>query len=484
MSDERFERDLRRTLGRMTAEPASPALQARVRQTLATPRAHVRPWWRLVPRLAAGLAAVILVVGAAGMLIALRPQQAVGPAASASPGVIPSESPSAADPDSVSLARASSLIQALGYDVPEVGTVAEVTDTTTGATNTVVRFGTAWQVEWDPRGVLTFVFRTAAPAGTPAVTKDVAATRVMSAAAAVGYSIPTDSIPLTLGGGLWSASWPRTVNGVPTMGDDTGITLYADGSFAGFHRLERPLEPKPARVLTREEAQAALLAARSSRPSLLPVQITGGELEWAPPVAPGTGPSPTLRLCWVLTLKVVGGEPGQLARAVLDAGTATELWGDSTASQPGPTVTPDIRGQSVFAFPDGLRLTLATPLAANHGRFYFPAPDGTSILSGDWTSGATHTLAALATGHHVAGLAATDDWLVYVEAWKDVQGTQQTPCMTNVSAPLHWKILALALATGKQTAIDAGTNSRTSAFPGDEICPGPAAPSPAGGAGR
>lgn len=131
----------------------------------------------------------------------------------------------------------------------------------------------------------------------------------------------------------------------------------------------------------------------------------------------------------------------------------------------------------MLAFPDGLDVTLATPLAANDGHFYFPAPDGTSILSGDWTGGGTHTLVALAGGHRVAGLAATDDWLVYVEAWKDVQGTQQTPCMTNSEAPLHWKILALALTTGKQTAIDAGTNTRTTAFPGDEICPGPAAPS-------
>ncbi len=243
----------------------------------------------------------------------------------------PSPSPAAAGPDSSWLARAGSLIQALGYDVPGGGTVGQEADTTTGATNMVVRFGTAWQVQWDTSGVLTFVFRTASPPGTPAVTKDVASGRVVSVAAAVGYSIPTDSVPLTFDADLWTASWPRTVDGVPTMDDGTGITLYADGSFAGFHHLDRTLEPKPAHVLSHAEAEAAFVAARSSRSSLLPVQVADATLTWAPPVAPGTGPSPTLRLCWVLSLKVVGGDPGQFARAVLDAGTGVELWVDSTA---------------------------------------------------------------------------------------------------------------------------------------------------------
>ena len=228
------------------------------------------------------------------------------------------------------LARAGAVIKALGYDLPDGGTVSQERDMATGATNTLVRFGTAWQVQWDATGILTFVFRTAPPPSVPPVTKDIASARVISVAAAVGYAIPTHSIPTTFDAELWTATWPRTVDGVPTIGDDTGITLYADGSFAGFHRLERPLEAKPAHVLTRAEAEAAFLAARGSRPSLLPVKITGAELAWAP-AAPATEPSPTLRLCWVLTLQVVGGEPGQLARAVLDAGTGVELWGDSTA---------------------------------------------------------------------------------------------------------------------------------------------------------
>ena len=156
--------------------------------------------------------------------------------------------------------------------------------------------------------------------------------------------------------------------------------------------------------------------------------------------------------------------------------------GTASASNPAPSPmpalsSPNVGGQSVFAFPDGLDMTLATPLAADDGHFYFPDPDGTSILSGDWTSGATRTLVALPAGHHVAELVAADGWLVYDDAWKDVQGTQQTPCMTNSQAPLHWKIVALSLATREQVAVDEGTSTRTTAFPGDEICPGPAAPS-------
>ena len=332
MSDEQFERDLRRTLERMTAaDAASPELRRRVGEVLATPRGSVRPSWRLLPRLAAGVAAVILVVAAAGLLFALHPQQAVAPGSSASPSVAPSQSPAAADVGSSWLARAGSLIQALGYEVPAEGTVGQEVDTATGATNTVVRFGTAWQVQWDAAGVLTFVFRAAPSPSTPVVTRDVASGRVVSVAGAVGYTVPTDSIPLTFGGDLWSASWAPTVDGVPTIDDDTGITLYADGSFAGFHRLDRTLEPKPSHVLTRAEAEAAFLAARTSRSSLPPVRVIDATLTWAPPVAPGSGPSPTLRLCWVLTMQVVGGQPGQLARAVLDADTGVELWGDTTA---------------------------------------------------------------------------------------------------------------------------------------------------------
>ncbi len=227
------------------------------------------------------------------------------------------------------LGRAGLIIQALGYPVPADGVVAQERDAATGAMNTVVRFGTIWQLDWDPAGSLTLVFRTASPAAP--VAKDVASARVVATAAALDFAIPTDSLPLTLDGSLWSAGWPRTVDGVPTIDAETGITLYADGSFAGFHRLERPLEPKPSRILTRAEAEAAFLAARGSRPSLLPMQVIGAELEWAPPTPPGIEGSPMLRLCWVLTLKPSGNVPGALVRAVLDAATGVELWGDSTA---------------------------------------------------------------------------------------------------------------------------------------------------------
>ena len=234
-------------------------------------------------------------------------------------------------PPTAWLARADSIIEALGYPVPGDGVVGQERDTATGAMNTVAHFGTTWQVDWDPDGTVTFVFRTASPTASAPVANNVASARVVVVAAALNYAIPTRSIPLTFGGDLWSAVWPRTVDGVPAIGDDTGITLYADGSFAGFHRLNRALEPKPRRILTRTEAEAAFLAARGSQSLFLP-QIIGAELEWAPPNPPGIEPSPALRLCWVLTLKPPGNVPNALARAVLDAATGVELWGDSTAT--------------------------------------------------------------------------------------------------------------------------------------------------------
>jgi hypothetical protein len=170
--------------------------------------------------------------------------------------------------------------------------------------------------------------------------------------------------------------------------------------------------------------------------------------------------------------------PNPESSASAGAPTVAPLPTSVSAPSLSPTVSASNAAvEAMFAFPDGLDMTLATPLAANQGHIYFPAPDGSSLLAGDWASGAIRTLVALPAGHQLAGLAATDDWLVYVDGWKDVQGTPQTPCMTNADAPLHWRILALALATGKTVGIDAGTSTRTTAFPGDEICPGPAAPS-------
>jgi hypothetical protein len=166
------------------------------------------------------------------------------------------------------------------------------------------------------------------------------------------------------------------------------------------------------------------------------------------------------------------------------APTTTVTPASPTLPVPTATVTPVPSGSpatvaaSTFRFPDSLNVTsFATPLTADDGHFYYPSADGRSVIAGDWVSGATRTVVSLAVGHHVDGLAASEGWLVYVEGWKaGPAGKQETPCMTNSTEPLNWRIVALRLTTGKGVVVDSGVNRRTTPYPGTEICPGPTAP--------
>jgi hypothetical protein len=116
-------------------------------------------------------------------------------------------------------------------------------------------------------------------------------------------------------------------------------------------------------------------------------------------------------------------------------------------------------------------------MTADDGHFYYPSADGASVIAGDWVSGATRTVVSLAGGHGIDGLAASGGWLVYVEGWKaGPAGKQETPCMTNATEPLNWRIVAVNLTTGKGVNVDSGVNRRTTPYPGNEICPSPTAP--------
>jgi hypothetical protein len=145
---------------------------------------------------------------------------------------------------------------------------------------------------------------------------------------------------------------------------------------------------------------------------------------------------------------------------------------------PTPTGSPATVAASTFKFPDSLNVTsFATPLTADDGHFYYPSADGRSVIAGDWVSGATRTVVSLAVGHRIDGLAASNRWLVYVEGWKaGPAGKQETPCMTNSTEPLNWRIVAVNLTTGKGVVVDSGVNRRTTPYPGTEVCPGPTAP--------
>jgi hypothetical protein len=133
---------------------------------------------------------------------------------------------------------------------------------------------------------------------------------------------------------------------------------------------------------------------------------------------------------------------------------------------------------STFNFPDSLNVTsFATPLTADDGHFYYPSADGAAVIAGDWVSGGTRTVVSLAVGHRIDGLAASDGWLVYVDGWKaGPPGKQGTPCISNSTEPLNWRIVSVNLTTGKRVNVDSGVNRRTTPYPGTEVCPGPTAP--------
>ena len=150
----------------------------------------------------------------------------------------------------------------------------------------------------------------------------------------------------------------------------------------------------------------------------------------------------------------------------------------SATITPTPSRSPATLAVSTFKFPDSLNVTsFATPLTADDGHFYYPSPDGAAVIAGDWVSGATRTVVSLMVGHRIDGLAASGGWLVYVEGWKaGPSGKQETPCMTNSTEQLNWRIVAVNLATGKGVNVDSGVNRRTTPYPGTEVCPGPTAP--------
>ncbi len=170
--------------------------------------------------------------------------------------------------------------------------------------------------------------------------------------------------------------------------------------------------------------------------------------------------------------------PSATASATAPTATLNGTPPSPSATPPLPSGSPATVPASTYAFPDSLNVMLfATPLTADDGHFYYPSADGRSVIAGDWASGATRTVVSLAVEHRIDGLAASDGWLVYVEGWKaGPAGTQETPCMTNSTEPLNWRIVAVNLTTGTRANVDSGINRRTTPYPGTEVCPGPTAP--------
>jgi hypothetical protein len=135
----------------------------------------------------------------------------------------------------------------------------------------------------------------------------------------------------------WSAHWPRTVDGVPVLGDGIRVLLWPDGSFHGLTVAERPLAAAPGRRIAAGEARQIAEATAAGRygANAEDLRVASAKLAWlAPNDAWNAGapdaPAPTLRLAWVVTL-TAGGPLADRLRGLqvwVDAGDGSVVGGD------------------------------------------------------------------------------------------------------------------------------------------------------------
>jgi hypothetical protein len=139
------------------------------------------------------------------------------------------------------------------------------------------------------------------------------------------------------GAGGWSVLWARIVDGVPVRGDGIRILIWADGTFHGLTRTERPLAAPPTSHLAAGEARtlAGTFADRQFGTAAPGLRIAGLEQAWVAPndTFATTGldaPADTLRLAWVVRLDARGQLADRLRSVEIwvDAGNGAILGGD------------------------------------------------------------------------------------------------------------------------------------------------------------
>ena len=139
------------------------------------------------------------------------------------------------------------------------------------------------------------------------------------------------------GAGGWSVAWPRVVDGSPVRGDGVRVTLWADGTFHGLGRAERPLAGAPAHPIAAVAARtlAEDWAARRFGDSAGDLRVTAVDRAWVAPndAFSSTGldaPAETLRLAWVVRFEAreAIADRLRLVEAWLDAGDGTLVGGD------------------------------------------------------------------------------------------------------------------------------------------------------------
>lgn len=139
------------------------------------------------------------------------------------------------------------------------------------------------------------------------------------------------------GAGGWSVAWPRVVGGTPVRGDGVRVSLWADGTFHGLSRMERPLAAAPTPPIAAGAARklAEDWAAGRFADSAGDLRVSAVERAWVAPndAFSPTGldaPADTLRLAWVVRFGARGALADRLrtVETWLDAADGSLLGGD------------------------------------------------------------------------------------------------------------------------------------------------------------
>ncbi len=272
-----------------------------------------------------------------------------GPGSAASPfaagQAATSRAPLGGTGASVAANRAARDGRALGLPAASKTSVEVVTDRFLSTTYTEVTAadptaGPVAMTRYDADGRLLAAVRFGWHAGSAPVLGSPATAEAQAAALLRGVGLGRDRAAVVSRGAEdgWIAHWPRTVAGIPAMGDGVTVTMFADGTLHAIARSERPLAAAPATTLPEAEARRLagdrldgwLRAADRDQ-----ARIADLTLAWVAPndaFAPAgpDAPAPVLRLAWVATV-LTDGSLAERFRAMelyLDAGDGALLGGD------------------------------------------------------------------------------------------------------------------------------------------------------------
>ena len=288
-------------------------------------------------------------VAVAGTAIALGFPGGTSPLDAASPfvtgGPVTERAPVTSDKAAAALARAAQVRSRLALPEPVAARVERVIDRFDGtAYDEVTESDAAGRAlrlhRFDARGRLVgavaFGWQTAGGPRLP----NAAAARARGSRLATDLGLEaagTPDVQQAPDASGWTLSWPRSVDGVPVIGDGVRVDLWPDGRMHAIVRTERPLATRPATTLdeatARTRATATLGTIFGTRASQVSVATLG--LGWVAPNSTfdPTGPDApgaTLRLAWIVEAHTSGDLADGL-RAVklyLDAGAGSLIGGD------------------------------------------------------------------------------------------------------------------------------------------------------------